>query len=122
MKKALTVITAFSAIAAIYATNPKMEISSPSLHLPNKYFGEIETNITVSWNREKPYYENDHEKMYDVFSAHVCNDGDCFTGIRIIDTEKTFCNIYGDCEKYNVSDLWITKDEDTFWLNLEIGF
>ena len=48
MKKSLLAIATISVLSAIYANNPEMEISSPSLHLPNKYFGEIETNITVS--------------------------------------------------------------------------
>ena len=127
MKKTMITILAVSALAEIIAKNPIIEISSPSLHLPNKYWNEIETNIEIKWDRKNgsTYIYNDgfsSETKYNLFSAHVCENGDCFTGISVTKTEKTYCNVNGDCENYNVIDFWATKDEDTAWLNFEIGF
>lgn len=127
MKKTLVTVLAVSALAEIIAKNPIVKISSPSLHFPNKYWNEIETNIEIKWDRKNgdTYIYNDgfsYETKYNLFSAHVCENGDCFTGISVTKKEKTHCDIYGNCENFNVIDFWATKDEDTAWINFEIGF
>jgi hypothetical protein len=124
MKKSIITIAAITAIAELIAKNP-IEISSPSLHLPNKQFGTIETNVTITIGDKNPKnYDNDlwHETVYNIFSAHVCNNGDCFTGIELSRSEVSSCNIYGNCDESNIYDFWATKGEDDFWLNFEIGF
>ena len=127
MKKALLTIATIGALAEIIANNPTAEIKTPSLHLPNKYWHEIETNIEIKWDRKNAntYIYNDgfsRENKYNLFSAHICGNGDCFTGVSVTKKEKTHCNVNGDCENYNVIDFWATKDEDTAWINFEIGF